>query len=229
MIDLLKEMNRHVELESVHSASFGRYGKVLNRFPHEEIAERMMEIPIPVTGNEYVPSLDKLEAGGMKKYIESHYFGGMPIQIGYCNGINSSLGGLEFHKGSEINVAITDFILLLGHTNELVKDTYNVANIKAFFVPCGAVIEMYQTTLHLAPCKVNDRGFKCVVILPKGTNTPLADEEKDADPLLFMKNKWLIAHSEHTRFVEQGAHEGIIGENITIAYPTEQQRGKLYV
>ena len=43
----------------------------------------------------------------------------MPIQIGYCNGPNSTLNGLEYHKSSEINIAITDMVLLLGKVQEV--------------------------------------------------------------------------------------------------------------
>ena len=44
----------------------------------------------------------------------SKSFGEMEIQIGYCNGHNSMLNALEYHKSSEINVAATDAVLLLG-------------------------------------------------------------------------------------------------------------------
>ncbi|MCA0986603.1 DUF4867 family protein [Guptibacillus algicola] len=229
MIDVLKELNQHLEIESVHTNSFLPFGRVLNDFPFNEMAERMDKTVIPEEGNQYLPSIRELEEEALKGFVENRYFGGMPVQIGYCNGNNSSLGGLEFHKGSEINVAITDFVLLLGHTNDIVDNQYDVTNIKAFFVPKGTAIEMYQTTLHLAPCKVGDEGFKCTVILPEGTNTPLTEEQKEVDPLLFMKNKWLLAHTEHQRFMEMGAHKGIIGENITLAYPSKEQRRKLNV
>ncbi|MBN8210487.1 DUF4867 family protein [Bacillus sp. NTK071] len=220
MIEVLQEMNRHLELESVDTDSFKFYGKVLTDFPYEEIAERMQATAIPEEGNQYVPSAQELEDESIKRFVEKRYFGGMPVQIGYCNGNNSSLGGLEFHKGSEINVAVTDFVLLLGHTNDIVNNQFNVNKIKGFFVPKGTAIEMYQTTLHLAPCKVSDEGFKCTVILPEGTNLPLEDSEKEYDPLLFMKNKWLLAHPEHERFRKLGAYQGILGENLTVTYPS---------
>ncbi len=229
MIDVLKELNQHLELESVHNHSFLPYGGVLYDFPYDEMAKRMDMTVIPEEGNQYVPSFKELEDEALKRFVEKRYYGGMPVQIGYCNGKNSSLGGLEFHKGSEINVAVTDFVLLLGHTNDIVDNSYDVRKIKAFFVPSGTAIEMYQTTLHLAPCKVREDGFKCAVILPKGTNMPLQEEEKAFDPLLFMRNKWLLAHREHERFMNQGAHDGIIGENLTLAYPSKEQRRKLNV
>ncbi|MGG1685786.1 DUF4867 family protein [Pseudalkalibacillus sp. NRS-1564] len=218
MIEIVKERNPNLDVQSVDSAAFKTYGRILHDFPYEQMSELMRETVIPEQGNQYVPSKEELEDDRIKKFIENSYYGGMPVQIGYCDGNNSSLGGLEFHKGSEINVAVTDFVLLLGHMNDVVDHTYDVKNIQVFYVPEGTAIEMYQTTLHLAPCKVSDEGFKCTVILPEGTNLPLAQSQRGHDPLLFMKNKWLLAHREHERFMAQGAHEGIVGENITVAY-----------
>ena len=36
-------------------------------------------------------------------------FGGLPVQIGYCNGSNVKLNALEYHRSSEIDIAVTDF------------------------------------------------------------------------------------------------------------------------
>lgn len=56
--------------------------------------------------------------------------------------------------------------------DEDVKDdfTYETSKVEGFFVPEGTAIEVYATTLHYAPCGVDGQGFKCVVVLPKGTN-----------------------------------------------------------
>ncbi|MBR7071994.1 MAG: DUF4867 family protein, partial [Eubacterium sp.] len=92
---------------------------------------------------------------------------------------------------------------------------------KVFFVPKGTALEMYQTTLHLSPCRVNDEGFKDIVVLPRGTNTPLEEKQRCADSesaLLLQKNKWVIAHKDREPLVKQGAHVGLIGENIKLKY-----------
>lgn len=94
-------------------------------------------------------------------------------------------------------MAVTDFMLVLGHVWEIKDNTYRVEDARVFFVPRGTAIEMYQTTLHLSPCRVCDEGFKGVVILPRGTNTPLENKGEAVEPegsLLLQKNKWVIAH-----------------------------------
>ena len=123
---------------------------------------------------------------------------------------------MEYHRNSEINVAVTDLVLLIGHQQDIEPDhTYDTSKIEAFLVPAGTGIEVYATTLHYAPCHVNKGGFQCVVVLPKGTNTDLTfpTEKTGEDSLMTAKNKWLIAH-EDAKIA--GAFNGLKGENITI-------------
>ena len=145
----------------------------------------------------------------------------MPIQIGYCNGKNTTYNGFEYHKGSEINIAVTDFMLVLGHVWQIKDNCFTVGDEKVFFVPKGTAIEMYQTTLHLSPCRTSSAGYRDIVILPRGTNTPL--ESKIENPtgenrLLLMKNKWVISHPDREPLIKQGAYPGLIGENKELKY-----------
>lgn len=108
-----------------------------------------------------------MEALAVSAEVQKKFYGDMPIEVGYCNGRNTTWNGFEYHKGSEINVAVTDFMLILGHVWQIEDNTYRFENAKVFFVPKGTAVEMYQTTLHLSPCRVCDAGFKGVVILPR--------------------------------------------------------------
>lgn len=56
-------------------------------------------------------------------------------------------------------------------------------------------------------------GFMVGVILPKGTNTELGEDEK-VDPLLAARNKWLIGHKEAE--LPEGTFLGLAGENLTV-------------
>ena len=164
----------------------------------------------------YVPSVEELEALDVEKDLKNRAFGGLPIEIGYCNGHNKKLNAVEYHRNSEINVAVTDLVLLIGHQQDIEADfTYDTANIEAFLVPAGTGIEVYATTLHYAPCHVNKSGFQCVVVLPRETNTeidfPMPKDGEDG--LMTAKNKWLIAHEDAKI---EGAFNGLKGENITL-------------
>lgn len=205
-------------IRSVFEPSFKKYGKVLENYDLSELCEAMLEMECPAHDVIYVPGNAHLES--LEVYEEFMYrgYGGLPIQIGYCNGNNKALNALEYHRSSEINVAVgNDLILLLGKQEDIKDDfTYDTANVEAFRLPAGTAIEVYATTLHYAP--VTEEGnewFRCVVVLPAGTNLeperPAGD--KGEDRLLTARNKWLIAHPDAQI---ENAFEGLTGPNIVL-------------
>lgn len=204
-----------MKIQNVADDAFRRYGKVLEGYDFTELLKEMKHTPVPEDVT-YVPSVEEMEALPVAKELQNKGYGGLPIEIGYCNGHNKKLNGLEYHRSSEINVAVTDLVLLIGHQQDVEKDfTYDTSKVEAFLVPAGTAIEVYATTLHYAPCNVQDGGFQCVVVLPAGTNTDLTFEtaKTGEDSLLTAKNKWLIAHEDAAI---EGAVNGLRGENITI-------------
>jgi hypothetical protein len=221
-ISELREKNPGIRLSSVEDTEeFKTYGRIVTGYDFSDIVNYMEEkTDIPTEGNVYVASVPEMEEFPEAAKVQNLLYGGMEIEIGYCNGRNTTYNGFEFHKGSEINVAVTDFMLCLGHTWDIRENTYSVDEVHVFYVPSGTAIEMYQTTLHLSPCRTCDEGFKGVVILPRGTNTPLTrgtpvDEESR---LLLQKNKWVIAHPEREPLMRQGAVGGVKGPNIELKY-----------
>ncbi|MBR2278133.1 MAG: DUF4867 family protein [Eubacterium sp.] len=221
MINHLNKVN-DVKIYSVFDDEFKPYGRVVKGYNFTELCDYMLtETSIPESGNVYYPSIEAMENMPVFDEVQNTLYGGMPIQIGYCNGRNTTYNGFEYHKGSEINVAVTDFMLVLGHTWQIEDNKFFVGNEKVFFVPQGTAVEMYQTTLHLSPCRTCDDGFKDIVILPRGTNTPLDKKCVSGDPesvLLLQKNKWVLAHKDREPLVRQGAHIGLIGENKELKY-----------
>ena len=204
-----------MKIQKVTDPAFRKYGQVLEGYDFTGLIKEMKHTPVPEDVI-YVPSVEELEALDIMKDLQNKGYGGLPIQIGYCNGHNKKLNAVEYHRNSEINVAVTDLVLLIGYQQDIEPDhTYDTSKIEAFLVPAGTGIEVYATTLHYAPCHVNEGGFQCVVVLPKGTNTDLTfqTEKTGEDSLMTAKNKWLIAH-EDAKIA--GAFNGLKGENITI-------------
>ena len=204
-----------MKIQKVTDPAFRKYGQVLEGYDFTGLIKEMKHTPVPEDVI-YVPSVEELEALDIMKDLQNKGYGGLPIQIGYCNGHNKKLNAVEYHRNSEINVAVTDLVLLIGHQQDIEPDhTYDTSKIEAFLVPAGTGIEVYATTLHYAPCHVNEGGFQCVVVLPKGTNTDLTfqTEKTGEDSLMTAKNKWLIGH-EDAKIA--GAFNGLKGENITI-------------
>ena len=204
-----------MKIQKVTDPAFRKYGKVLEGYNFGPLLKEMKHTPVP-ENVVYVPSVEELEALDVEKDLKNKAFGGLPIEIGYCNGHNKKLNAVEYHRNSEINVAVTDLVLLIGHQQDIEADfTYDTANIEAFLVPAGTGIEVYATTLHYAPCHVNESGFQCVVFLPRGTNTEIDfPMPKDGENgLMTAQNKWLIAHEDAKI---EGAFNGLKGENITL-------------
>lgn len=204
-----------MKIQKVTDPAFRKYGQVLEGYDFTGLIKEMKHTPVPEDVI-YVPSVEELEALDIMKDLQNKGYGGLPVQIGYCNGHNKKLNAVEYHRNSEINIAVTDLVLLIGHQQDIEPDhTYDTSKIEAFLVPAGTGIEVYATTLHYAPCHVNEGGFQCVVVLPKGTNTDLTfqTEKTGEDSLMTAKNKWLIAH-EDAKIA--GAFNGLKGENITI-------------
>lgn len=204
-----------MKIKDITSNSFQKYGKILQGYQTLELLNEMKNTPLPENVI-YVASVEELENLPLAEEIQNRTFGGMPIQIGYCNGNNKKLNAVEYHRSSEINLAATDIILMLGMQQDIDEEYhYQTDKIEAFYVPKGTMIELYATTLHYAPCTAKENGFRCVVILPKGTNEKLTFSvfPNGEDKLLAARNKWLIAHEEAAI---DGAFCGLIGENITL-------------
>ena len=208
-----------MKVYSVFDPEFAAYGKVIPGFDNESIMKALNEhTPLP-EGVDYVPSEPALECLSVFEQMRDNVYGGMPVQLGWCNGHNTKLNCLEYHRDSELNVGTKDFILLLAKREDLENGVLDTDKVVAYKCPAGVLVEVYATTLHYAPCNAaKGEGFKVLVVLPKGTNgpkpeiTPLNDEDK----LLWACNKWLLAHCD-SKEAAAGAVVAIEGENIDIS------------
>ena len=204
-----------MKINKVTDPEFRKYGRVIDGYDFSKLIKAMEHTPLPEDVI-YEPSIEELEATDVAIDLKMRIYGELPIQIGYCNGHNELLNAVEYHRDSEINVAATDAILILGKQQDITADfTYDTSLMKAFLVPKGTAVEVYATTLHYAPCGVDGDGFKVSVILPRGTNFPLkADHKGGEDSLITAVNKWLIGHAEGG--FTGSEHIGLIGKNLNI-------------
>ena len=211
-----------MEIKKVTDAAFKKYGRIVDNVDFSSLVEKMAETPLP-EGVAYEPSVQILEDLPVMQDISVTAYGEMPVQIGYCNGHNTLLNALEYHRDSEINVAATDAVLMLGLLQDVEDDfTYDTAKVEAFLVPAGTAVEIYATTLHYAPCDLDNKGFKVAVILPRGTNYPLKSahakvvngKAPNEDALITAVNKWLIGHAEGG--LDEGTFLGLKGENLQL-------------
>lgn len=209
-----------MKIYSIYDPEFKAYGQVFNGLD-DAVAEILAELkntPLP-EGVGYVPEEPMLQDTAAAVEISEHCFGGLPTQMGWCNGHNTKLNCLEYHRNSEFNLGTEDFILLLAKQDEIEDGKLDTSKVKAFRAPAGVLIEVYGTSLHYAPCHTNpEKGFRVLIALPTGTNTerPECAVKGGDDPLLWANNKWLLAHPESSE-AAQGAYVGLVGENIDIS------------
>ena len=208
-----------MKIYSVLDPEFKRYGQIVEGLEEAKgsILEALAKTPLPeATG--YVPTAPALQELPAAVEISEHCFGGMPTQLGWCNGHNTRLNCLEYHRDSEFNLGTEDFILLLAKQDEIENGMLDTARVKAFRVPAGVLVEVYATTLHYAPCHCDaQKGFRVLVALPWGTNTerPVMENKTREDAYLTARNKWLLAHPESDE-AKGGAKVGLSGVNIDI-------------
>lgn len=215
-------------------AGLARYGRILDLPGIQglvELADRVL--PAGLEANAYAASEAEFEAHPAAAAF-GPAFGFADLQVGWNAGPNSRLNGLEWHKSPEILVAVSDLALLLGRFEDIELPgprgpSYDSSLLDCLFLPRAAALELRPGTLHLAPCRLGPLGFKSLVVLPRGTNSALSQEEaarartasREGDPeagLLFMRNKWILAHPERKVLVDKGALPGIVGPNIEVLF-----------
>lgn len=215
-----------MKLQKITNAGFSRYGRLLEKLSSDSIRNAAGQQAMPQAGVAYERSIDILEKTEDFALIGQRYGGSQPLQAGLCWGYNIELNGLEYHRASELLIAVTDLILMLGDRRDMQAGRYDTSKIEAFLVPAGIAVELYATTMHYAPCQTTADGFMAVIILPAATNAPLTAQQLDSarecrddweNQLLFAVDKWLSAHPDSEDARVNGAFPGLIGKNLTTA------------
>jgi len=219
----IRKLNPQVKVLPVEDPSFCHFGKLHSGAPVDLVSAYAREHAVPGDDVVYEASIAGLEADvALMGWLTWQVYGGMPIQLGWCYGRNQSLDCLEYHKGNEVIIAVTDMIVLLGLYDDIQwqpRPSYDTARIKAFYVSQGSVVELYSWCLHYAPIHTNARtGFCALIALPYATNQAFehAPAKVGEAALLFARNKWLIVHPDQANLVKEGAFAGIKGDNIHI-------------
>ena len=217
ILEMVLKKNPGLPLYSVTDPEFKRYGRILAG-ETGELAPALDTCAIPEEGNCYHASEPVLEQVSLMKDMKRVVFGDMPIEAGYCNGRGFQLNAMEYHKCSEVNFTTTGLVLLLGLPEQLDDGKFDSADVVGFYLPAGVLVEIFPLVLHFAPCRITEGGFRCLVILEKGTNEELDSVNTSAEgeeKMLWMRNKWLTCHPDSPQ-QKNGAFVGISGDNITL-------------
>ncbi|WP_300282859.1 DUF4867 family protein, partial [uncultured Subdoligranulum sp.] len=106
----------------VTAPEFAPYGRVITGYETEceaVVAALSASTPLP-EGTDYLAEDPALQNLPESAALGASLFGGMPFQMGWCNGHNTKLNCLEYHRDSEFNLGTRDFILLLAKQDEIV-------------------------------------------------------------------------------------------------------------
>ena len=208
-----------MKILSVYDEAFRPYGRVVEGYPVEGILKALAETPC-TDAVVYEPRIEALHQAENAEAIGAALYGGMPFQFGFCNGVNTKLNCLEFHRDSEFNLGTEDFVLLVAKQDDIVDGVLDTAKVVAFKAPKGVLVECYATTLHYAPCSAKlGQGFRVLIALPEKTNTDYEGVRQGVnamDKMLWARNKWLLAHPESSE-AAAGAVVALTGANIDIA------------
>ena len=220
-LETLQKKNPELKLYSVRDAAFKKYGRLIEDYDTAALCRKCRDaLTMPASGSVYMPILPALTGTADDLAMTDRFFGQTAAQTGICYGYNTLFNALEYHRSSEINVAVTPMVLMLGDLRDMDGAEYDSAKVEAFLLDEGDIVEVYATSLHYCPCQTSDEGFISVVGLPLDTNTPLktAHADKGEDRLLFASNKWIICHDGNEELIAKGVYPGIHGVNYELKY-----------
>lgn len=210
MIEAFKKKNPEYKISEIHDQCFQTYGRILEADTKDvrTYAQSFLSLP---ESSFYQPRVAEIEAFDSIKDLSHKVYGYLDVMAGIVAGHNQIQNGLEYHQCSETIIAITDYVLGVGHRYEMIDDTYQSEELELFYVPEGTCIELYATTLHYTPMAVSSRGFMTICLLLTGTGDILPHGKEG---ILKKKNKWFIAHQENLEKVREGDFPGLLGKMI---------------
>lgn len=231
MFSQFRAANKHLNVFNSADEQLSAYGRTVE-LPQAWLDALLAAADRAVPDNPgdvtYVACEGRLQDGPWLAVFEA-IFGHMPVQVGWCASRNSTLNGLEYHHSPEVIVAVTELALLLGKPADIDKALqYDSSKVECLYLRRGQAVRLHPEILHFSPCRVSAAPFKSIIVLPQGTNTPLPEKTATAvdgaspqaatpgDRLLFMKNKWLLAHPEREPLMKRGAWPGIRGANVEV-------------
>ncbi len=208
-LEKIRKLNQNIRIYEITDQEFTKYGRKLSYNSKEILNYCETHHPVPNKKASYQTDYLDLHDQEIFSKIKQDIYGNLDIQIGIVAGENLNLTGIEYHHGSEVNIALTDCILMLGKKEDLHDMEYQGDNVETFYLHKGEIIEIYDSTLHYTPMQVDKHGFSLGVILLKGTNTELDGNIND---MLIKKNKWYICHESQKEKIDAGCIAGLKGE-----------------
>ena len=141
-----------MKIFSVTDPEFKPYGRVVTGLDtaKAEILAALANTPLPAA-TDYVAEDAALQELPAAVEVSEHLFGGMPCQLGWCNGHNTYLNCLEYHRDSEFNLGTEDFVLLLARQEEIAGGKLDTAKVPRPGRHTGGSLR-HDAALRALPC-----------------------------------------------------------------------------
>ena len=111
-------------MKTVMDKEFNIYGRVLD-VDTQDFVNAINAHPVTAQGEVvYEPSVAEFEQLPLYQTMENVVYGQMPVEFGHCSGWNNKLNALEYHRSSEIDIAATDLILMVGLQQDIDLNDY---------------------------------------------------------------------------------------------------------
>jgi len=124
-LSFLQSQNPDLTFYCVQHPSFVKYGQIYHDIQVTSLIQiALVNFPF-VKGTIYVASSIDLEKCKCIDKIKRSCFGETEIQAGLCWGDNTKLNGMEYHKSSEVIIAATDLILMLGQRSDITEQGWH--------------------------------------------------------------------------------------------------------
>jgi hypothetical protein len=223
VFEKIRELNPDLSIAHLEEPAFLRYGRVLRDCRTSGLQKLLAARRIAPDSAEYEP--DCFTQSAPREEVEAFardVYGGMSdLQVGCVHGRNTKLNALEYHKSAEVVVPGADMVVFVGLASDIEwpAGSFDTSRAQAFFVPRGMTFTMFPWCLHYAPAHVSrQEGFRCAVVLPRGTNTDLdfTPAAGGENRLLLGKNKWVLAHADEPSLKAKSAHVGLSGRNTEL-------------
>ena len=168
-----------MEFVSVFDPSFAAFGRLVPGYDTAALEQALFARRQPAKGLDLIHGLPeprlRLTANALKKQL----LGDAPANIILYSGRNTKPRRLLRARHGAFLFGAFDFLLLVTSKEEVSRRRIGPDQMTAFFVPGRVLIELYDTTLHCAPCHTHDRdGMNVLMILPCSTLRNKARQQK---------------------------------------------------
>lgn len=167
MLEKLKKLNPDIEIFDVTSEEFTTFGRIIKGMDVTEIITEAKKIEMIGNDSNYKPSVEAFEKLNIAGEIKIKLFGESEIQVGYCWGYNSIFGATEWHTSSEINIAVTDLLIIVGHVWDVKDNTIDTSKFRLSMFIRVQFWSVMQQLCIMAPVRLKNKDLGGLLLFRK--------------------------------------------------------------